>query len=306
MTTAHVYQVFLRATAEQVWQAITDPAFTAKYFHHTAIESTFEPGTPVRYVDVSSGSAGADVVLGEIEVCEPPRRLVHTWRFLYDSAMAEEPPGRVEWRIDPAGEGLVRLRVQHGDLGRSPITWAHVKDGWVWILDGLKSLVETGAPLPDWTVDIDPISDDPAADWHRAQGIACHNATWGLLERTDRTADDDEDLLRSVYASAYHWARAARRGPENEARARYMQSKVWHALGDGATALRYADRCMQATLDAGLVDFDLAYAREARARALHALGRTDEAAAEYRAAQQVPIADDEDRAIVEADLATWP
>jgi tetratricopeptide (TPR) repeat protein len=159
--------------------------------------------------------------------------------------------------------------------------------------------------MPD-TDPTDPTGTEAEADRHRAQAVACHNATWDLLTRTDRTPDDDEDMLRTVYASAYHWARAARRGPENEARARYMQSKVWHALGDGAMALHYADRCMQTTVAAGLVDFDLAYAHEARARALHALGRTDEAAAAYTVAQQVPIADDEDRAIVEADLATFP
>jgi uncharacterized protein YndB with AHSA1/START domain len=306
MTTAHVYQVFLRATPEQVWQAITYPAFTSRYFHRTAIQSTFEPGTPVRYIDVSSGEAGEEVVEGTVEVCEPPRRLVQTWRFLYDATLAAEPPGRVEWTIDPAGEGLVRLRVVHGDLARSPVTWAHVKDGWVWILDGMKTLVETGEPLPDQTVMFESISEDPAADWHRSQGIQCFNATWDLLGRTDRTPSEDEDMLRTVYASAYHWARAAGRGPENEARALYIQSKVWRALGNGDQALAYADRCLAATVDAKLQDFDLAYAHEARARALQLLGRDDDGAAAFAIAAGVPIADPEDRAIVEADLGSWP
>ena len=143
-------------------------------------------------------------------------------------------------------------------------------------------------------------------DDHRAQGIECHNATWALLERTDRTSEDDEDMLRAVYASAYHWARAARRTPANEARARYMQSKVWRALGHGALALDYADRCMTATVAAGLEDFDLAYAHEARARALQLLGRVAEGAAAFAAAVAVPIADPEDLAILEADLGEWP
>jgi uncharacterized protein YndB with AHSA1/START domain len=306
VTTTHVYQVYLRATPEQVWQAITDPAFTRRYFHRTAIESTFEPGAPVRYLDASDSGSGAEMVDGTVELSEPPHRLVHTWRFLYDPAMAAEPPSRVEWRIDAAGAGLVRLRVEHGDLGRSPLTWAHVKDGWVWILDSLKSTVETGEPLPDETIVIEDISSDPSGDWHRAQGIECNNATWALLERGDRSPEDDEDMLRTVYASAYHWARAARRTPANEARALYAQSKVWRALGHGPLALDYADRCLAATLAAGLEDFDLAYAHEAQARALQLLGRDDDAAAAFAAAVAVPIADPEDLAIVEADLGEWP
>ena len=58
--------------------------------------------------------------------------------------------------------------------------------------------------------------------------------------------------------------------------------------------------------DAGLADFDLAYAHEARARALACLGRSDEAADELAAARAVPIADAEDRAIIESDLAAGP
>jgi uncharacterized protein YndB with AHSA1/START domain len=306
MTTAHVNDVFLRATVDQVWQAITDPALTAKYFHRTAIQSSFQPGTDVRYVDVRTGEPGADMVVGEIEICEPPHRLVHTWLVLYDAAMAEEPPGRVEWNIDAAGDGLVRLRVRHGELGRSPLTWAEVQDGWVWILDSLKSLLETGEPLSEPTMDLAPTRGDISGDWHRTQAIDANNSTWELVGRDQRSTTDDEDMLRRAYAAAYHWQRASGRGPENEARALWLQSKVWRAIGDGDLALRYADRCLHATLDAGLNDFDLAYAHEARARALQLLGHADEAAVAYQAAAAVEIADDEDREIVVADLGTWP
>jgi erythromycin esterase-like protein len=70
--------------------------------------------------------------------------------------------------------------------------------------------------------------------------------------------------------------------------------------------LYHADRCAEHVAAAGLTDFDLAYAHEARARALACLGRLDEAAAELAAAREVLIADDEDRTIVEGDLATGP
>lgn len=144
------------------------------------------------------------------------------------------------------------------------------------------------------------------SDEHRVQAIAANNATWELLTREDRSADDDEDMLRRAYAAAYHWQRATDRGPENEARALWLQSKVWRALGLGELALTYADRCYAATTAAGLMDFDLAYAHEARARALQLLGRIDEGAEAHSAASEVVIADDEDREIVVADLGEWP
>jgi hypothetical protein len=146
----------------------------------------------------------------------------------------------------------------------------------------------------------------PDADHHRALGVAAFNATWDLLVRDDRTPEDDEDMLRTVYASAYHWTRAAGRGPENEVRSLYIQSKVWLAVGHAEQALAYAERCLAATTAAGLVDFDLAYAHEAMARSLHAVGRVDEGMAEMAAARAVPVADDEDRALVESDFATFP
>ncbi len=293
----HVYQLFIRATAQQVWQAITDPEFTRQYFHGTSFTSTMDVGAPMRYVH--DGVAAAD---GVIEVCEPPNRLVYTWRTLHDAAAADEPHSRVEWLVDSAGEGLTRLRVQHSDLGRSPRTWSIVGDGWVWILDGLKTLVETGTPLPEQTVRFDTPSDDVAADWHRAQGIECNNGCWEMIS-AERSADNDEELLRRAYASAYHWQRAARRGPETEARARYMISKALLLTGQPERALHYADSGLAHCAEHGLLDFDLAYAHEARARALEAAGRSDDAEASWAEAHAVPIADPEDKAIVDADFA---
>jgi len=64
------------------------------------------------------------------------------------AALAAEPPGRVEWTVEGVGDGLTRVRLVHGDLAYSPLTWAHVKDGWVWVIDALKTLLETGSSLP--------------------------------------------------------------------------------------------------------------------------------------------------------------
>ena len=301
--TAHVYQTFIRATPEQVWQAITDPAWTQRYFHGTAPESPYVAGQPYRTTVVA---AGRPAVEGVIEEMDAPRRLVQTWRVLYDAAMSAEPPSRVTWEIDPVGDGLTRVRLVHGDLAQSPKTWASVKDGWAWVLDAMKTLIETGSALPA----LDPAAltaastagADPVDTWHRAQAIEANNSVWELLD-AERSADDDEELVRRAYAAAYHWDRAAGRGPEHAARAAYMVAKAQLAVGQAAVALAAADRCMALCVDHGLADFDLAYAHEARARGLQALGRTAEAEAEWRAAHEVPIADPQDREILDGDLA---
>lgn len=300
----HVYQVHIRASADAVWQALTDPAFTRRYFHRTAIESTFEPGAPVRLVRPD----GSDAVSGTIEVCDPPRRLVMTWRVLYDAAMSEEPPSRVEWILTESGDGITRVTTIHRDLGRSPLTAAGVAAGWHWVLHSMKSLLETGAAL-DGTESPPPDigeGDAGAGDWHRAMAVEANGATWKLLARDDLTPEEGDELLERAYASAYHWRRAAGRTLEHAARASWLISRAHAVLGHGELALHHADRCMDQTEVAGLQGFDLAYAHEARARALARLRRAGEASAELDAARAVTIVDDEERAIFEADLAAGP
>jgi uncharacterized protein YndB with AHSA1/START domain len=301
----HRYRLFIKATPEQVWQGITDPDFTEQYFHETRFESSLEPGSGHRYV-----WNGDDQVVGDVVEADPPKRLVVTWRALYRADLAAEPPSRVEWTLTPAGEGMTRLDVVHGDLARSPLTWDSVRYGWVWILDSLKTLLETGSALPDEPAEsADGDGDAPAAaaeiagDWHRTQGIDANNSIWELLGQPDRSPAENEELLRRAYAAAYHWSRATGSGPENEARALYMIGRAQLAVGHGDLALEYGDECLAQCNEFGLVDFDLAYAHELRARGLHAVGRTDEAEAELARARAVPIADPADHEILDADLA---
>lgn len=301
--TRHQYRIFIKAPIEQVWNALLDPAFTRRYFHGTAFDVPPVAGEAYR----TSMGTGQPAVDGTIEVLDAPHRLVQTWHVLYDAAMEAEQPSRVEWTLAVAGDGLTRLDVIHGDLARSPLTWAHTKAGWEWILDGLKTLLETGEPLPSASVEFaDDVVDDAAADWHRAQGVECNNSIWDLVGAAQRSPADDEEMLRRAYSSAYHWQRARGTGPVNEARALYMLAKVHLLTGQGARSLHYADAGLAQCVQHGLVDFDLAYAHEARARALRDLGREDEGLAVWAAAKRVPIVDPEDRDIVEADFADAP
>ncbi len=305
----HVYQTFIRASADQVWRAITDPDFTTRYFHRTAFESTLEPGSPYRMILPD----GSDAVVGAIEEIEPNKRLVMTWRTLYDAAAAEEPPSRVEWLLTEGADGVTKVTTIHRDLALSPVTSAGVADGWVWVLQSMKSLIETGEALPGSEPEAEGDGDrasasveEADAEVHRRQGITANNSTWELLDGRQLSADEVDDVLGRAYAAMYHWQRAARRGPENAARGSWLVSRVHAVLGHGDLALHHADRCTQVVEEAELDDFDLAYAHEARARALACLGRLDEAAVELKAAHAVPIADPEDKAILDADLTSDP
>ena len=306
--TAHVYQIYIAADADEVWTAITDSDWTERYFHSTRFVEPPVAGRPYRTVVTGRG----DAVEGMIEELTPPTagapgRLVQTWRVLYDAAMAAEPPSRVEWSVEQVGEGLTRVRLVHGDLAGSPLTWANVKDGWVWVLDAMKTLLESGRSLPAAT-------DEPASaptgpsdgDWHRRQGVEANNSVWDLLADPDRSPAQDEELLRRAYTAAYHWERATGARPENEVRATYMISRALVATGQPTRALVSADRCVALCQEHGIADFDLAYALEARSRALAGLGRAQEAAEAATAARAVPVADDEDRAVVEKDFADLP
>jgi uncharacterized protein YndB with AHSA1/START domain len=139
-----VYSIFVRATPEKIWDAITKPEFTTKYFYCSAIESAYEVGAP--YIGWS-GDRSQKLVDGEIVEVDRPRRLVTTWRALYDPETASEPFSRVTWEIEQAGEGVTKLTVVHDELESSPKTAESVAGGWSYVLSGLKTFVETGSPL---------------------------------------------------------------------------------------------------------------------------------------------------------------
>lgn len=305
--TAHLYEVFIRAPRAQVWEALVDPDHTERYFHRTRIESSFRPGERYRYVLPDD----RDAVEGTIETFDPPNRLVMTWRVLYDVEMSEEPPSRVEWTLTSATEdgSVTRVTLRHGDLALSPRTWENVRLGWVEVVDSLKTLLETGAPLPP--VDTGAGATDPAeieGNWHRAQGVTANNSVWELLDGRAYEPDEVDELLHRAYAAAYHWNRATGATAVNQARASWLLSRAHATLGHGDLAMHHADQCDVHLRRAGeeAADFDLAYLYESRARALACLGELDQAREAYRRAGAVQIADDQDRAIVEADLASGP
>ncbi len=143
--TTQVYQLFIKATPERIWEGITSPEFTTRYFHGSYVDSTFEAGAPYRGYSPDRSQLWVE---GEVVVAERPRRLQHTWRSLYDPQTAVEAASRVTWEIEPTEGGYSLLTVTHDRLEGAPKTATSVSGtGWVMVLSGLKTLLETGEPL---------------------------------------------------------------------------------------------------------------------------------------------------------------
>ena len=141
-TTTQVYQLFIKATPEQIWEALVDPELTSKYFFGSRITITPEGRL--------STSPDASMNWGDSEVLEwdPPRKLVHGWRSMYDPELAAEDESRVTWEIDEDENGVCLLTVTHDRLEGAPKTAAGVSGtGWTGVISALKTLLETGEPL---------------------------------------------------------------------------------------------------------------------------------------------------------------
>ena len=141
-----IYMIYIRATPQQVWDAIVKPEYTSQYFFGSRVQTSARAGEPIRHVAPDGTTLwGDDAVLES----DPPRRLVHTWQPLYDAELQAEPPSRVTWDIEPQPGGVTRVTVTHDQLEHSPKTASHVNGGWMFILSSMKTLLETARPLTD-------------------------------------------------------------------------------------------------------------------------------------------------------------
>jgi uncharacterized protein YndB with AHSA1/START domain/DNA-binding transcriptional ArsR family regulator len=138
----YVYVTYIRASAEEVWQALTDADLTARYWGHANI-SDWQPGSTWEHQRVD-GSGVVDVV-GRVIETEPPTRLVITFD---DAPRAEAPrePSVVTFLVEPH-QDIVRLTVTHENLANQAM-FRGISQGWPAVLANLKSLLETGDVLP--------------------------------------------------------------------------------------------------------------------------------------------------------------
>jgi len=163
--TTFVYTTYIHATPEKVWQGLTDPAFTTRYWRHpkaggVAMSTDWAKGSAY---DVAYDEAGLVIQHPEQVVLEsdPFRRLAYTWHTFtpewaaihgFDEETAAswraEPRSKVAFDLEETGPGVVKLTVVHDGFVPGSEVLQGVRQGWPAVLGSLKTLLETGDPLP--------------------------------------------------------------------------------------------------------------------------------------------------------------
>ena len=157
IATTQVYEVYIKTSPQAIWDAITSPEWTVKYAYRGAVEFDLRPGGAYKaHSTAAMRSFGLpDVVVdGVVELAEPPRKLVHTYRFLFSDQNKAEGFTRVTWEIEKVAADFCRLTVVH-ELEGAPIMANMVASkfseqgtgGWAWILSDMKTLLETGSSM---------------------------------------------------------------------------------------------------------------------------------------------------------------
>jgi DNA-binding transcriptional ArsR family regulator/uncharacterized protein YndB with AHSA1/START domain len=141
--TKHVYQIYIRTTPDRLWQAITDGRQTERYFYGTAVQSDWQVGSPLVYT-YPDGKVAAD---GKVLAVDPPNSVTMEFNALWDPTISAEAPVRQTWAITPLDE-MCRLTVTTEDLIPGSATAESFEGGVVFIVSGLKSLLETGESIP--------------------------------------------------------------------------------------------------------------------------------------------------------------
>lgn len=108
---------------------------------------------------------------------------------------------------------------------------------------------------------------------HKKFAVDCFNGTWDLLDKKDRTAEDNKKMIHMAHASRYHWGEIG--SPLNFVRGDWQISRVYSVLGMGEAAYKYAESSLNLCLENDIADFDLAFAYEALARASAVLGNQE-------------------------------
>jgi len=156
--TTQVYRVYIKATPQAIWDAITKPEWTERYGYGGRGEFELRPGGAyIGYSSEGMRASGAPEVAvdGEVLEVDPPHKLVQTFRMAMDPAIAAQGFTRVTYDIEERKNGVTRLTLTH-ELEGAPMLAVLMSGGmedqgagggWSWVLSGLKTLLETGQSL---------------------------------------------------------------------------------------------------------------------------------------------------------------
>jgi uncharacterized protein YndB with AHSA1/START domain len=153
----HVHEIYIRAEASAIWEALTTAEWAEKYGYRAGVEYDLKPGGKFRGIanaGMRSMGLPETIIDGEVIEADPPHKLVQTYRFMFNEEQVKEGFTRITWEIVPSGKGFCRLTVTH-DSSNAPMmtgsTTSTYNDrgggGWNFVLSDLKSLLETGKPM---------------------------------------------------------------------------------------------------------------------------------------------------------------
>ena len=140
---AIVYTIYIAASPEKVWQALTSAEFSRKYFSGFAIEADLKIGGDF----IARAPDGSVHIGGEVIECDPPRKLTVTWNVNWPALVEKLGPTLVTYEIEPAGDVVKLTMLQSHDRDISEDILSGGRTGWPAILSSLKSLLETGQAL---------------------------------------------------------------------------------------------------------------------------------------------------------------
>lgn len=168
-TMERVFEIYIKTSPERLWQAITDPELRARYNFGVAALSDWKQGSALR---IGAHDGSLVVAEGEILEIDPPRRLVHSQIALWSDEVKAEGATRVTWEIEPVGDSC-RLTVTHDQLRRDANPQQY--GGWMMVLSGLKTLLETGEDLTTpASLRFAPPSEVPGPIGSKAQDLIAH------------------------------------------------------------------------------------------------------------------------------------
>lgn len=143
-TESTIYVTYIAATAQKVWDGLTNSEFTRQYFFGRSVESDWKVGSPW----ILKKPDGTADVTGVVRESKPPHRLVVSWSVAGIPEFKDLPESIVSYEIEPVGDSVVRLTMTEAHPTPIPrYLLAGGSKGWPMILSGLKSLLETGKPL---------------------------------------------------------------------------------------------------------------------------------------------------------------
>jgi uncharacterized protein YndB with AHSA1/START domain/DNA-binding transcriptional ArsR family regulator len=138
-----VYEIHIKATPEIIWEALTSPAKTPAFNFGARVESDWKIGSKVIYWTPDGKVMWEGIILEY----NPPHRLVNSFDAKWQLEFAGDRPSKVTYEVTEVSPGVSKLAVVHEDFDDETATYKSVAQGWMAILSGLKTLVETGQPM---------------------------------------------------------------------------------------------------------------------------------------------------------------